>query len=207
MNILLRLLWTMARSLLAGRLPYLSPSTIFLRVLPNDCDPNWHLTNARYLSFCDVAMVALVIRTRFWWGALRRRWRGVIGASQILYLREIKPFSRCTITSTVLGWDAMYFYVEHRFLVKDQLHTVVWSRLALLHRGQVLPAPQAVGLLGAACPSPGLPEAVLHWRDNLQAAVDQFKGYRPDHPVLPDAAASAHPGRMALSSIEKTTRS
>ena len=207
MNVLLRLLWTMAGSLLARRLPYLVPSTISLRVLPHDCDPNWHLTNARYLSFCDVAMVALVIRTNFWWRALRKRWRGVIGASQVLYLREIKPFSRCTITSTVLGWDAMYFYVEHRFLVKDQLHTVVWSRLALLHRGQVLPAPQAVRLLGAACPSPGLPEAVLRWRDNLQAAVGQFKEYRPDQSAPADATASAHPGRMVLPSIEKTTRS
>ena len=207
MNVLVRLLWTMARSLLARRLPYLVPSTISLRVLPHDCDPNWHLTNARYLSFCDVAMVALVIRTNFWWLALRKRWRGVIGASQILYLREIRPFSRCTITSTVLGWDAMYFYVEHRFLVKDQLHGVVWSRLALLHRGQVLAAPQAIRLLGAACPSPGLPEAVLRWRDNLQEAVGQFKGHRPDQQALPAMESRPHPGTMTFPGIEKTTRS
>lgn len=207
MNILLRLLWTMATSLLTKRISFLTPNAVSLLVLPNDCDPNWHMTNARYLSFCDVAMVALVIRTNFWWRAWRKRWRGVIGASQILYLRELKPFSRCTITSTVLGWDAMYFYVEHRFSVKGQLHTVVWSRLALLHRGHVLPAPQAVRLLDAVCPSPALPEAVLRWRENLQAAVDQFKGYRPDQAALPDAAASTHPSRMVLPSIEKTTRS
>ena len=204
MNILLRLLWTMAMSLPARRIPYLSPNTIALRVLPNDCDPNWHLNNARYLSFCDVAMSALLIRTHFWLDALRHRWRGVIGASQIMYLREIKPLSRCTITSTVLGWDMVYFYVEHRFFVKDQLHTVVWSRLALLHRGQVLPAPQAVRRLGAECCSPPLPEALLQWRHSLQGAIDQFRGYGA--PAAPGADAAPSPSRVIMSNMEKTTR-
>ncbi len=203
MNILLRLLWTMARSLLAKRIPYLTPNTIALRVLPNDCDPNWHLTNARYLSFCDVAMAALVIRTHFWWRALRNRWRGVIGASQIFYLREIKPLSHCTITSTVLGWDMVYFYVEHRFFVKDQLHTVVWSRLALLHMGQVLPAPQAVRCLGADRSSPPLPDTLLQWRDSLQGAIDQFRGYGV--PAAPGADTPSQ-DRVVMGTMEETTR-
>ncbi len=63
MNLYCRLLFLLARIWRLPRRGLLEPSRAAFRVLPNDCDLNFHMNNGRYLSFMDLGRVHLMAQT------------------------------------------------------------------------------------------------------------------------------------------------
>ena len=137
------------------------------RVWPHDCDMNIHLTSSRYLALMDLCRVDWLLALGVGRILLKKRWKFVVNAQEITYIREVKPFCRFDIKSRVLGWDEKYFYVEHRVVRKGKLHAIAHVRAACLERGQVITMGKMLNDCGFSLESPPLPEAISLWRGLL----------------------------------------
>ena len=62
MNLYLRLILTLLRSLLKPAIEIGDTIELKLRVLPNDLDFNGHMNNGRYLTILDLALIEYMTR-------------------------------------------------------------------------------------------------------------------------------------------------
>ena len=132
MNLIFRLL----RLLLSGKkLQSLNPldaSHLAFRVWPLDCDFNLHLTNARYPALLDLARTQYLMQinalSMFFGGG----WKSVLSSQNIIFIKEIKPFTQVNIATKVLYWDRKYCYIEHEFLVAGKVHAKAVARVAFI---------------------------------------------------------------------------
>ncbi|MFY9178165.1 MAG: thioesterase family protein [Venatoribacter sp.] len=109
------------------------------RVMPWDCDLNFHLTNARYPQQLDLARTNFLLKIGTAWLFAKMGWRSVLASQTLTFIREIKPLSEVTIETQVLSWDRKYLYMENRFMVEGRLHAKALARIAVLKNGRVLP--------------------------------------------------------------------
>lgn len=103
-----------------------------LRVMPWDCDLNFHINNGRYLSIMDVARVQLYLATGIVPVLMKYKWSPVVTSSHLLYRRSVNIFERYDLTSQFVGRTDKFLIVEHRFKVKGK--TAVLSYVALAFR-------------------------------------------------------------------------
>lgn len=90
MNLYFRLLWMLLRLLFVRQEAGLTD--VFrrpFRVLPTDCDFNFHLTNGRYFSLLDIARIEHLARMKLLPGLMRRRWMPVLNATEITFIRPL----------------------------------------------------------------------------------------------------------------------
>ena len=129
MNLYLRLLRVLLRQLWTAKMANpLERRLLFFRAWLHDCDFNLHMTNSRYLALMDLCRMDLMMAMGMSKYILKHKWKFVVNAQEITYIKEIPPFSRFRISTQVLAWDEKYFYVEHRFSSKGKLHA-----LSLIH--------------------------------------------------------------------------
>lgn len=107
------------------------------RVMPWDCDLNFHLTNGRYPQWLDLARTEFFLRIGAGPLFVRNGWRSVLASQTITFVREIKPFEPVDVESRILHWDKKYFYMEHRFMVRGRLHAKALARIAMLKQGKI----------------------------------------------------------------------
>ncbi|MDF1764196.1 MAG: thioesterase family protein [Oleibacter sp.] len=112
-------------------------SVTSLRVMPWDIDLNLHLTNSRYPAFLDIVRTKQFFELGIISLFVRGGWTTVLASQTVTFIREIKPFEKIRIESKLLYWDDKYFYVEHRWLVKNKLHCKAIARVAMIHKGKV----------------------------------------------------------------------
>lgn len=129
MNLFVRLLWVILQSLLKpiSRDPYFK-SRLSFRVMPTDCDPNLHMTNARYLSFMDLGRVDMLFRTNLRGAFLKERWAPTIGSSFIRYRRALPPFIRFDLITDIVDHDEKWIYMEQRIEVEGELYAVAYFK-------------------------------------------------------------------------------
>ena len=107
------------------------------RVMPWDCDFNFHLTNGRYPVWLDLARTRYLIEMGCTPLFVKHGWRSVLASQTLTFIREIPPLADVTLRSKVLHWDRKYLYMEHRFLVDGRLHATAIARIAMLKGGRV----------------------------------------------------------------------
>ena len=158
MNLLVRLALTFLGASRRGRLGVLDPSTVGMRVWPNDLDIQMHMNNGRYLSIMDLGRIDLLVRSGFFREARRRGWFPLVGAASIEYRRPLKVFERYDLTTRLLGWDDRWFYLEQRFAKQDKLVAIAAVKAMIRGKAGAIPTAEAVGAIGFGSPSPALPE-------------------------------------------------
>ncbi len=174
MNLYFRLIKLLIRIFFRrGDMNPMEPSYLKFRVLPSDCDPNFHLNNARYISFMDLGRFNhfgswQVIKTIF----LQHKYLAVIGSLNMTYIKELPPFAVVNLETKIIGWDEKYFYFEQKFRnEKDQLCTIGLARAIFIKSGQ---GPVPTDTVISHLPydqqeSPPLPEPVMAWKNLLDA--------------------------------------
>jgi acyl-CoA thioesterase FadM len=122
MNLWVRLFFFFCRALCSKDSSALyDRRAISFRVMPWDCDTNWHLTNSRYLSFMDLGRLDFFYYTGLW------KWRSNFSASPILqsveisFIRPIMPGMVTWVHTRLLGVDEKYCYIQQQFTVQGQL--------------------------------------------------------------------------------------
>jgi acyl-CoA thioesterase FadM len=174
MNLWFRLLWMLLRRPWRQPVQALATTVVRMRVWPLDLDLNRHVTNGRYFTLADIGRMDYVLRS----GAFRVAWRHkavpIVGDIWGKFRRELKLFEPFEIHTRMLGWDAKWSFVEHRFVRQGSVVGVVVMRgLFRASRGPV-PMGQFAGEMGFAGPSPALPAWLEEWSascDNLSAGL------------------------------------
>lgn len=166
MNLYFRLIWILLRYLgfekPSGEMQCRTP----FRAWPLDCDINLHLTNARYLSFMDLARTHLIISAGIFGKLRKNAWLPVAGACEIRYFKSIKPLQRFEVITELVGWDEKYWYVEQRFESPGKLHARALIRGVFVGGGKVIPVQDAVALMDHPTQS-HLTPLMLAWKELL----------------------------------------
>jgi acyl-CoA thioesterase FadM len=165
MNLYLRLFLLLLKLIGQPRKGVLEESRVTFRVLPTDCDINFHMNNGRYLSFMDLGRVHLVAQMGLLRIIIRKRWRAALGAAEINFIRAIAPFQNFELLTRLVTWDDKWAYMEQRFEVDGVLcaHAFV-KGLFLDNRGRVDNSTVAAELGYTGAPPP-MPRELKIWAE------------------------------------------
>jgi acyl-CoA thioesterase FadM len=157
------------------RIGMLETDNLNLRVWPNDIDFNFHLNNARHLSFMDYGRVHLMAKVGLLTPMVKARWTPVVGGVWITYRRSLPLWARFCLASRMVGWDDRWFYMEQTFTGDEGLVAIGWVKGALLHRSAIVPPQQIVDSVDPGIVSPPMPESIQTLndltREKLQSAT------------------------------------
>jgi acyl-CoA thioesterase FadM len=163
MNLYLRLLWTLLRSV---RLPVIRLGDSLqrsLRVLPNDLDINGHMNNGRYLTLVDLMLVEYFVRSGFARVMLRHGWRPMAGGSFISYRRGLKPFQTYALRFRFDASDEHWNYMRFEFVSEGRVCAAGYMKGAAVAHNGLVPNRHSFAAMGLPLPEPGLPAPVRDW--------------------------------------------
>jgi acyl-CoA thioesterase FadM len=119
MNLYLRLMWVYLRALFQPKSSMHELTTLEMRVLPNDLDLNRHMNNGRFMTILDLAIVNILVRTRFM--RVVRSLGGYIieGGALITFRQQLTPFAKYRLQLRYLGCNAhwhvfAFVFVNHK---------------------------------------------------------------------------------------------
>lgn len=164
MNLYLRVLGVLLRFWSGRRrTDPLAPSVLALRVWPNDLDPNRHLNNGRYLTLMDLGRFDLTLRSGLMRVILRRRWMPVLGDAAITFQRPLKLFQRFTLTTTIVGWDEKWIYMEQTFEHEGKRAATAFVKGILRGKEGSVPTAEVMAAVGVMSAPPPLPAPFREW--------------------------------------------
>jgi acyl-CoA thioesterase FadM len=164
-NLYLRLFVLLFRLIGLPRKGPLEESRVAFRVLPNDCDINFHMNNGRYLSFMDLGRLHLVAQIGLLRVILRKRWGAALGAAEINFIRPLAPFQKFELVTRLVTWDEKYAYMEHRFESSGALCAHAFVKGLFLDKGRRVDNPAVVAELGYTGAPPPMPEELRIWAE------------------------------------------
>lgn len=143
--------------------------TQHFRVWLHDCDINFHLTNARYFSFADLARTYAIMRMGVLGKLVKRGWLPVVNAEEITFIKPIAPFALFRLETELLYWDEKYFYIQHHYWVKDKLCAKALIRGVFYSKKRgVIPLDDVLQLAGIHEEHHREPEQVTTWKKHLK---------------------------------------
>lgn len=163
MNLYLRLLLLLFKLIGLPRKGLFDESRVAFRVLPTDCDINFHMNNGRYLSFMDLGRVHLLkqlgaIRTIY-----RKRWMPVLAAADINFIRQLGPFQKFELVTRIVTWDEKYCYMEQRFEADGALCAHAYVKGLFLDASGRVANSTVVTALGFQDSAPPMSEELRLW--------------------------------------------
>ena len=168
MNLYLRLLWLLLRVWRLsqhGRRGLLDESRATFRVLPNDCDLNFHMNNGRYLSFMDLGRVHLMAQTGLLPVIVKQGWMPVLTAAEINFIRSIMPLQTFDLVTRLVSWDDKYFYIEQKFEARGVLCAHAYVKGLFLRKGVKITNSEIVATAGYTDTPPPMPEELRLWAE------------------------------------------
>ncbi len=163
MNLYFRLLLLLLGLIGLPRKGLLEESRVAFHVLPTDCDINFHMNNGRYLSLMDLGRVHLMAQLRLLGVIVRKKWKPVLAAADINFIRQLAPFRKFDLVTRIVTWDDKYAYMEQRFESGGVLCAHAYVKgLFLDARGRVANS-AVVAELGHDGSPPPCPEELRLW--------------------------------------------
>jgi acyl-CoA thioesterase FadM len=171
MNLYLRLLFTLLRSLRAKPLAPCDTLERTLRVLPSDLDINGHMNNGRYLTLLDLLLVEYFLRTGFVRALLKNGWRPMSGGAIITYRRGLSPLQTYTLRYRLDACDTHWNYMRFEFVADGKVCAAGYMKGAAVAKGGLVPNSQSYAALGLTAPAHALPEPVRNWLAAEQGVI------------------------------------
>ena len=103
---------------------------------PWDIDWNGHVNNGRYLTLMDHGRLDHGLRTGLIQALIKARTNAVVAKASIQFVREVRPFVRCTLVTRIRGWDDRRTYYEQRFEHQGRVCVKAEVAIALRHRNK-----------------------------------------------------------------------
>jgi acyl-CoA thioesterase FadM len=136
MNLWLRLLHLITASIFRPKLdPVRDVSRLTFRVWPHDLDTSLHLNNGRYWTLMDLGRTDIMIRSGLWRPILKHGWVPVVGAGQIRFRRELRPFRAFVLETRILTWSDTNVVMEHRLVSQAKDGSSILNAIALVRAG------------------------------------------------------------------------
>lgn len=181
MNLYLRVFFMFLRSMFRGKTSVNEDFFTNHIVWPNDVDVLGHMNNGRYFTVTDLIRIEWLVRAGVWRALRKRGFHAVIAGETAQFRRALKPFQRYRIQSRNLGWDDKFFYVEHRFMVKGEVHAISIVKVRVVGQD---PRPQPAEVMrwaGEVVEDERLDPVITSWnlstRDQWQAATHSEPGF------------------------------
>lgn len=165
MNLYLRLFILLFKLIGLQRRGLFEESRVAFRVLPNDCDINFHMNNGRYLAFMDLGRVHLVTQIGLLPIIVRKRWRAALAAAEINFIRALAPFQRFELVTRLVTWDDKYAYMEQRFESDGALCAHAYVKGLFLDANGRVANPAVVAELGYSGEAPPFPDELRIWTE------------------------------------------
>lgn len=143
---------------------------------PWDVDPWMELNNGRTLTLYDLGRMPLLWRLGLITTMQAEGWGMAVAGASVRYRRRVTMFQRLKMQSTLLGWDARFFYFQQSLWHKGEASSSILVRSAMTDQNGIAAPQIAAGLLGWGEGSPALPDHVIDW---ITA-----EGQRPWPPVV-----------------------
>lgn len=100
--------------------------TMTFRVWISDHDMFNHMTNSRYFSITDIALMNWMITTGLWRGLRKQGWIPMVVFKDASYLRSLRFPQQYRVETQLLGWSGIYIVWRHEYRTKtNQLAAVV----------------------------------------------------------------------------------
>lgn len=113
----------------------------------------------------DLGRWDLLLRTDLLKLLRRRQWYPVVVAETLHFRRSLKLLDRFRIETKVLGSDEKSFYIEQRFIRKDEIiaYGMIQGRFLSKRTHKSVAPSEVISELGDITPLPVLPEYVRQW--------------------------------------------
>ena len=148
----------------------LDAHSLRFRVWIGDQDPMGHLTNSRYASFTDLAVMNYIARTGAMGTFRKRGWLPIIQHEAFTYHRMIRFPQSFELQTHMIGWLDQYICFRHRFISEDKL--IAESRMIARivgRRGTKVTSQMALEALGLSMESPALDPRYIEAIQDLKA--------------------------------------
>jgi len=178
MNLWLRFFRVLIQALFSKKIALLDESCLSFRVMPWDCDFNFHLTNSRYSSFMDLGRVYYMSQVGIFKKLLKRKWFPVIHSAEYAFIRPVAPFRKINMITRIIYWDDKYFYMEQRFECRGQLCALCLVRGLFIHDKEKIQSQRVLALTGAMPEKPDKLAMVEHWQHLI---AEKRKAYAQRH--------------------------
>ncbi len=182
MNLWLRLLHLIIAAVFRPKLnPVRDVSRLTFRVWPHDLDTSMHMNNGRYWTLMDLGRTDIMIRSGLWRPILKNGWVPVVGAAQIRFRRELRPFRAFALETRILTWSESHVVMEHRLVSQAKDGSPVLNAIALVRAGlydrrerRFIPMERLLGEIGLKAEVPKAApevEAFLRAEETLKSAA------------------------------------
>jgi acyl-CoA thioesterase FadM len=182
MNLWLRILHLIISSFIRPKLdPVRDVSRLTFRVWPHDLDTSLHMNNGRYWTLMDLGRTDIMIRSGLWRPILKHGWVPVVGAGQIRFRRELRPFHAFAMETRILTWSDTHVVMEHRLMSKAKDGSPVLNAIALVRAGlydrkerRFVPMERLLAEIGVEAKAPAAApevEAFLRAEETLKSAA------------------------------------
>lgn len=165
MNLIWRFFWVILFSRFEKPLNILDESSITFRVLPTDVDLLMHMNNGRYFSLLDLARINLISRSGVLARLEKNRIYPVVASEMIRFRKSLRLFQRFEISTKIIGWDEMFYYIIHHFKVGNDVYALCIVKARMLRKGggKVSPSELAT-IIGMNPESPPIPDWIQYWQ-------------------------------------------
>lgn len=153
------------------------PHVSTVRIWPWDLDPWRELNNGRTLTLYDLGRLPLLKRIGYDRLVREKGWGATVAGNTTRYRRRITLFQKLTMVSRVIGWDARFIYIEQSMWRAGECTSGILIRSAVISKGGMIPATEAMLALGVTAASPPLPDWVQAW-----IAGDAARPWPPETP-------------------------
>lgn len=171
MNLFFRFLRILLAALLSRRRrSLLDLHAIRSAVWLGDQDPMGHMTNSRYSSFTDLAVMNYMGRTGAF-GAFRKRgWLPVIQYESFFYHRMLRYPQKFEVQTRLIGWEGTYMVFQHEFISGERVHATSLMVARLTGRKKMrVTADMAMEVMNVVLQSPPLTPHVQEVLRELRA--------------------------------------
>jgi acyl-CoA thioesterase FadM len=83
----------------------------------------------------DLGRTDIMIRSGLWRPVLRNGWVPVVGAGQIRFRRELRPFQAFTLETRIVTWFEGQVVMEHRLVSRAKSGSPILNAIALVRAG------------------------------------------------------------------------
>jgi len=89
----------------------------------------------------------------------------VIAGIEIKFIRPYNPFARVMITTSIVGWDEKYLYLEQTFTNKGKTYALALVKGMFVHKSKPIAISQLLKALDQEkLEQPELPETMKTWK-------------------------------------------
>jgi acyl-CoA thioesterase FadM len=133
------------------------------------------MNNGRYLSFMDLGRLHLVAQVGLLPVIVRNRWKPVLAAAEINFIRPLAPLQKFEVITRVVTWDDKYVYMEQLFEAENVLCAHAFVKGLILSAAGHVSNSAVLAAVGYQRQAPAMPDELRIWAE-LGSAKKQRAG-------------------------------